>query len=245
MDKLHISVAAEKLFHLGPIAITNSILTSFVVMGILLAIIILSQNKTSKFYTMIEFAIEQLYNFIRNILGEATDKIFPLLLAFFMFILFSNWIGLLPGVGSIGLNHETSHGHEFLPLLRSPSADLNTTIALALVSVIIIQFLSIKAHGIGGYIKKFINFSNPINFFVGILEAVSELAKVLSFSFRLFGNIFAGEVLLMVAMFLIPYLLPVPFLILEIFVGFIQALVFTMLTTIFLVVATAQHGQEH
>jgi F-type H+-transporting ATPase subunit a len=99
----------------------------------------------------------------------------------------------------------------------------------------------VKALGIKAYISRFINFKNPINFFVGVLELVSEFAKVLSFSFRLFGNIFAGEVLLMVMVFLIPVVIPVPFLILEVFVGFIQALVFTMLTTIFVVVATEHH----
>ncbi|KKQ54980.1 MAG: ATP synthase F0 subunit A, F-type H+-transporting ATPase subunit a, partial [Candidatus Woesebacteria bacterium GW2011_GWC1_38_13] len=104
-----------------------------------------------------------------------------------------------------------------------------------------VQILSIKALGGKKYLGKFFNFKNPINGFVGILELISEFSKILSFSFRLFGNVFAGEVLLMVMMFLIPLIIPVPFLILEIFVGLIQALVFTMLTTIFIVVATEEH----
>jgi F-type H+-transporting ATPase subunit a len=118
---------------------------------------------------------------------------------------------------------------------------LSTTLALALISVVATQYLSVKALGAGGYISKFINIRNPINAFVGILELISEFAKLLSFSFRLFGNIFAGEVLLLVISFLVPIILPIPFLGLEIFVGFIQALVFTMLTTIFIVVATEKH----
>ena len=130
-----------------------------------------------------------------------------------------------------------------MPFFRGPNADLNTTLALALISVSITQYLSIKTLGIKNYIARFINLKNPIKFFVGILEIISEFAKILSFSFRLFGNIFAGEVLLAVMVFLIPVLVPVPFLALEVFVGFIQALVFTMLTTIFIVVATEGHHE--
>lgn len=245
MDELHISIAAEKLFEVAGIGITNSILTSVIVMFLIFLMGLGLKNKKTKFYLIMEYAVEGLYKFFRNILGETTDRIFPLLLTFFLFILLNNWIGLLPGVGSIGITHHSEHTEEFLPLLRSPSADLSTTIALALISVVIIQYLGVTTQGTKQYLRKFVNFSNPINFFVGILEAISEFAKVLSFSFRLFGNIFAGEVLLLVTMFLVPYLLPVPFLILEVFVGFIQALVFTMLTAIFIVVATTAHAEEH
>lgn len=245
MKNLHISVAPEVIGHIGFLKITNSLLTSLIVMLVLVVIgVIVKQSGVKKtkssFYIAIEMLIEKAYVFFRNIAGEKTDTIFPLLITFFLFIILGNWIGLLPGVGSIGFYEQTSHGEVFAPLLRGPNADLNTTFALALISVTITQYLSIKALGFKKYISKFINVKNPIKFFVGILELISEFAKILSFSFRLFGNIFAGEVLLAVMIFLIPVLVPVPFLILEVFVGFIQALVFTMLTTIFIVIATEE-----
>ncbi|OGM02749.1 ATP synthase F0 subunit A [Candidatus Woesebacteria bacterium GWA1_41_8] len=248
MSELHISVAPEKIAHIGGLTITNSLLTSLIVMVILLLVaykVNLQKEKPLKkrgtFYLLFEMAIEGFYNFFKNVAGERVDILFPLLFTFFIFIIMGNWIGLLPGVGSIGFWEHTERGEMFVPFLRGPNADLNTTLALALVSVGVTQQMSIKALGFKKYVGRFINFKNPINLFVGILEIVSEFAKIISFSFRLFGNIFAGEVLLSVMVFLIPVLVPVPFLALEVFVGFIQALVFTMLTTIFIVVATQEH----
>ena len=252
MGKLHISVAAEKIAHVMGISVTNSLLTSLIVMFLLVffALKVNSQKPVGKtvkrttLFLIFEMIIEGLYNFFKNIAGEKTDRLISLLLTFFLFILLGNWIGLLPGVGSIGFYEHTDHGEAFIPLFRGPNADLNTTLALALISVTTTQVLSIKALGIKGYISRFINFKNPIKMFVGILELISEFAKLLSFSFRLFGNIFAGEVLLSVMFFLIPVLVPLPFLGLEVFVGFVQALVFTMLTAIFIVVATEHHEEE-
>lgn len=132
----------------------------------------------------------------------------------------------------------------FVPYFRAGTADLNTTIALALISVVLTQVYGVyfqKMH----YFGKYINFSSPINFFVGLLETVLELAKVMSFAFRLFGNIFAGEVLLAVMMFLVPLVIPMPFYGMEIFVGFIQALVFSMLSLVFFSMATIGHDEEH
>jgi len=244
--QLHISVAPEVIGHLGPVSVNNSLLTSLVVLIILIVIAFMVKpnkktSEKSKFTLLIEMVVEGFYGFFKNIAGDRTEKLFPILFTFFLFIILGNWIGLLPGVGSIGIYEAAEHGKKLIPIFRSPNADLNTTIALALISVGITQYLSVKAHGLKGYIGKFVNIKNPINFFVGILEVISEFSKVLSFSFRLFGNIFAGEVLLVVMTFLIPLIIPVPFLILEVFVGFIQALVFTMLTTIFIVVATEKH----
>jgi len=142
-------------------------------------------------------------------------------------------------------NTTDEHGEAFIkiPIFRSPSADLNMTLALALFAVLSIQIWGIRYLKLG-YFKKFINFSNPINFFVGLLEIVSEISKIISFSFRLFGNVFAGEVLLIVIASLTASLFAIgslPFLFLELFVGFIQALVFAMLTLVFLGVATESH----
>ena len=132
-----------------------------------------------------------------------------------------------------------------MPLLRGTTADLNTTLGLALISFLAIQYFGITTVGAVGYAKKFINLTNPINFFIGILELVSEFSKILSFAFRLFGNIFAGEVLLGVIAFLIPVLASFPFLLMEIFVGLVQALVFSMLTGVFISSAVQSHDEHN
>jgi F-type H+-transporting ATPase subunit a len=128
-----------------------------------------------------------------------------------------------------------------IPLLRGNNADLNATLALALVSVVMIQIYGVQFLGFKTYISKFLNFKDPIYFVLGILEIVSEVSKVISFAFRLFGNIFAGEVLLTIVAFLVPVLASFPFLMLEVFVGLVQALVFSMLTSVFLSLAVSHH----
>jgi len=158
---------------------------------------------------------------------------FPIFAGFFLYILLNNWFGLLPGIGSLLFHH--------LPIFRGNNADLNATISLALIAFVLIQLNGMKYLGVKGYLKKFFNISNPINFFVGILETISEFSKIISFSFRLFGNIFAGEVLITIMAFLIPVLVTFPFLLLEVFVGLIQALVFSMLSAVFLSMAISHH----
>jgi len=187
------------------------------------------------------FIISSIYSLFKTVLGEKINYFFPLIFSFFAYILLQNWFGLLPGVGSILLKIE-ENGHQlFAPILRGGNADLNGTFALAIISVVMIQVYGVKFLGFGGYLKKFINLSNPINFALGFLEIVSEFSKILSFSFRLFGNIFAGEVLLTIVAFLVPVLASFPFILLEVFVGFIQALVFSMLTSVFISGAIAKH----
>ncbi len=162
--------------------------------------------------------------------------------SFFFFILLGNYLGLLPGVGTIGF-HKIVDGKEvFVPFFRSINSDLNTTVALALVSVIATHYLAIKYLGLGGYISKFLSL-NPIFLFVGILEIIGEATKILSLSFRLFGNIFAGEVLLSTAANkLFAFIVPIPFYFLELLVGFVQALIFAMLTLVFMVILTQKSG---
>jgi F-type H+-transporting ATPase subunit a len=179
-----------------------------------------------------------IYDFFQTVVGPRIKQFFPLIATFFIFIMISNWFGLLPGVGTVGF----WHGTEFTPLLRAATADLNMTVALAIVSIVSIQYFGFKTLG-GHYSTRFLNFKDPIYFFLGLLEILSQLSSVLSFAFRLFGNIFAGEVLLAVMAFLMPFIVPLPFLAMELFVGFIQALVFSMLTAVFLVIAVT-HGQE-
>jgi len=191
-----------------------------------------------------ETIIEMLLNLTDTITKDRklSLKIFPLIATFFIFILFNNWFGLLPGFGTVGFSELHEGKHVFVPLLRAGTADLNTTVALGVIAIVTVQILGIMAIGFVKYFKKFINFSSPVNFFVGILELVSEVVKIISFSFRLFGNVFAGEVLLVVISTLIPFVIPLPFYIMELFVGFIQALVFTMLSLVFIKMATISHS---
>lgn len=241
-----ISIKAEPIATLFGFHFTNSLLLSLVglvlisILGLAYSSQINVKNKNGLFY-IVHVVMRSLYSLFKSVLQNNSDYFFPLLSAFFVWVLIQNWLGLLPGVGSI-LVPVKEGGHTLeVPLFRGNNADINATLALALVSVILTQGFSVKFLGFKAYISKFINFSNPINFFVGILEIVSEMSKVISFAFRLFGNIFAGEVLMTIIAFLVPVIAPFPFLLLEIFVGFIQALVFSMLTTVFLSIAITKH----
>lgn len=243
---LHISISAEKIFTIaGIIPVTNSLLTAWIVILILLILSLLSTRKISLvpgyLQSLAEIVIEGIYNLFDSVVGETIATYFPLLGTLFLFIITMNWVGLLPGVGTIGIFRMVGNTQEFIPLFRSGSADLNMTLSLALIAFFAIQYTGFKTLG-ARYLKKFFNFSNPISIFVGILELVSEFSKIISFAFRLFGNIFAGEVLLTVIAFLMPLFAPLPFLGLELFVGFIQALVFSMLTAAFISLAAAKEG---
>lgn len=283
---LEISLAAETIAHIGSFPITNSLALTWLVMAILFGIsIAISRSLTlvpSHGQSIIETVIEGLYNFFESVVGHHVKALFPLIASLFLFILVANWIGLLPGVGTVGFFHAAPHEeianvqttentvsniHEtpvvsevqegavvkeiiepvgekenaetkFTPLFRGPTADLNTTIALALIAFMAIQYFGFKTLGLK-YGSRFVNLKNPIMFFVGLLEIISDISKVISFAFRLFGNIFAGEVLLAVMAFLMPFIAPMPFLMLELFVGFIQALVFSTLTAVFVNVAVS------
>lgn len=243
MSELHISLAAEKIGHIGGFAVTNSLLATWIVMGLLVVFSYFATKKLSIIPSGAQFLAETviggLYDFFGTVVGPKIKQFFPLIATFFLVILVSNWFGLLPGVGTVGF----WYGEEFVPLLRAATADLNMTVALAIISVVAIQYYGFKTLG-GHYTSRYLNFKDPMYFFLGILEILSQLSSVMSFAFRLFGNIFAGEVLLAVMAFLMPFIVPLPFLAMELFVGFIQALVFSMLTAVFLVIAVT-HGQEH
>lgn len=243
----HVALAAEKLFTLGPFPITNSILTTWLVTFILIAFAFVATRKVSlvpaPIQNFAEFAIESLRDMVESVAGEKTKVFFPIIASFFFFIIVGNYLGLLPGFGTIGFN-QIEDGHKvFVPLLRSINSDLNTTLALALVSVITTHFFAIKYLGLGEYLKKWFPL-HPIMLFVGLIEIAGEFTKVISLSFRLFGNIYAGETVLTTASTkLFAFIVPVPFLALEVIVGFVQALVFAMLTLAFMVILTTKH--EH
>jgi F-type H+-transporting ATPase subunit a len=243
---MHISLYGETLFYIGFFPVTSTILSTWVIMCFLIFFVLFFKT-TYKFVpsyvqVVLEAVIGGIYSLFKSVVGEKVSKFFPYLATFFIFIIVCNWFGLLPGVGTITIDHEVHGKITEVPIFRAPTADLNTTLALAFISFILLHYYGIKTLGGKIYFSKFINFKSPIDFMTGILEIVSELGKILSFSFRLFGNIFAGEVLLVVIAFLIPVIVPLPFVALELFVGFIQALVFSMLTAVFLQTATAHES---
>lgn len=240
-----ISLAAEELFKIGNFPITNSLFLTFAVSLTLLTFSAVIYRKINvipgKFQSVAEMGMGWLMDMMESVLGSAkkAERYFPLVATIFLFIWISNLSGILPGVGSFIF--ENNHGK--VPLFRSPAADLNFTLAFAIVSVVVTNIIGMASVGVFSHIGKFINFRNPIKFFIGILELVSEIAKIISLSFRLFGNVFAGEVLLIIVSFLSPYFIPLPFLLLELFVGLIQAFVFAMLTLVSIALHTAEH--EH
>jgi len=250
---MHVSITPEIITTIFGMPITNSLIASLIATVVLIVIAYFATRDIKKVPTglqnLFEVVIEALFNMVDSVTGDRkqTYQFFPLVATIFIFIIISNWLGLLPGFGSVGFfetAQEGMHGEEhsvFVPLLRSANSDLNVTLALAMISVFATQIFGIAALGVLKYGKKFINFSSPIKFFVGLLELVGEIAKIISFSFRLFGNVFAGEVLLVVIIMLAPFIVPIPFFALELFVGFIQALVFAMLTLVFLKVAVTAH----
>lgn len=242
MEILHISISAEPVFYLGSLGFTSSMLVSLLTTLFLLSIAYTYyyqkhvQSKNNKFTLIIQSIIEYLFEFAQTITPHHAGQFFPVFASIFLFVILASWAGLVPGVETILINN----GQQSVPLLRGGTADLNITLGIAIVAVFMVQVYGLQSLG-SNYLKKFINLSNPINFFVGLLELISEFAKIVSFSFRLFGNIFAGEVLLAVIAFLLPLFAPLPFIGLELFVGLIQALVFATLTLVFANIATAEN----
>jgi len=256
---------AEQVYQIGDFPITNSLLNTWLVV---LAVAIFGLYFRAKIkmipgrlQNFLEAGVEMLFDVFDSVTGarEKTLKFFPFVFSFFVFILVNNWLGLLPGIGSIG-QVVSEHGEKlFIPFFRGGTADLNTTFALAIVGVAASHLFGISSIGFWNYFNKFVNLKalmeipkkvfkeptvlivNPIKFFVGILEIISELAKIASLSFRLFGNIFAGEVLVASMAAIMAYGLPIPFMFLEVMVGAIQALIFAMLILTYLtMMATAE-----
>ena len=220
-----ISFSAHKLFEIGSFPITNTFLMTLLVGGFIFVLFYFGLKKKmllpDSLQNFLELILESILNFIDNITGgrDKTEEIFPLAATLFLLILGCNFLELVPGLG-------------VFDFLRSPSSDLNFTLGLSISSMIMVHFFTIRRLGAISYLKKYLS-KNPIYGFVGALEAIGELTKVFSLAIRLFGNLFAGEVLLLVASFLFAYFLPIPFLFLEILVGFIQALIFSSLIIIF------------
>jgi F-type H+-transporting ATPase subunit a len=241
-EGISVKLAPYVVGEIGGMPITATLLTSWLAMVILVvgALVVRRRLETvpGKVQSLVEVAIGGAYDYVAETLESKTlaQKYFPVLMTIFIFLLTMNWLGLLPGVTSIGYFEDGS----LIPFLYPPATDLNIALAFALVAMFVIEFAGIAALGAWKYGSKFINFSSPLAFVVGIIELISELGRLISFSFRLFGNIFAGKTLLTVAIFFVPLILPLPILAYEVFVGFIQAGVFAFLTLIFIKLAVAE-----
>lgn len=244
---IHVALSAEKLGEWMGLPITNTLITSWIVIALLILVALVMGSRLkmvpSRFQTLLEWLFGFVYDYVAETLGskDLARRFFPLIVTLFLFILTANLLEFTPGIGSTGF----IHGEEFTPLLRSVNTDLNVTLALAIIAFVVIEVTGIAVLGFLKYGSKFINFHSPIGFVVGIIELFSEMARLISFSFRLFGNIIAGEILIVVATFFIPYAGPVPLMMFEVFVGFIQAAIFAVLTLFFIKLAiTPPHGQE-
>lgn len=290
--------------NIGSFHITNTMITTWATIVILLAMSFFATRKIkevpSGFQNLFEVVIDYFQKLGEGVSGKRSAQFIPLVITIFLFIVLANWIGILPGFGTIGwietpheaIHHaekkdkelskvklnifdgsgnvgvlgfgsvsetvtaeEWEHDHDIvedgkqagilIPFLRSANTDINTTLAIALVAMFFVHFWALRSLGFFAHAKKYINFKQgPIWFAVGILELISEIARIISFTFRLFGNIFAGEVLLVAMAFLIPIIGIMPFLGIELFVGLVQAYIFSMLTLVFASVAGAAHDEH-
>lgn len=246
---------AEKIGHIGPFAITNSILATWLSMAVLIAIALAARKKMSfiprGIQNIFEAVIERLLNFVEGVAGHEWGRRFlPIVATIFLFVIVNAWISLLPGFGSILIEEG---GHE-VHLLRGANTDINTPLAIALVSFAFVEYMGVLSLGFFPYLGKFVRvktllkgqiLTGFIDLFVGILETLSELIRIVSFTFRLFGNMLAGEILLLVVFFLLPWGIAPIFYGLELLVGFVQALIFSGLTLVFVTLAVAPHEHGH
>jgi len=311
----HITLKPETLYSIGIVNITNTMITSWIVVILMVAGVFLMTRRWELVprgaQNVLEAILEAFYNLVTGIAGEKNGRrFFPVVATIFFFILFANWLSLTPVFNAIGLGQEEESGFvmkqvdlgpipvtyttfsgpghwggetieeddpqaaqkveeekekgnfvgELKPFLRSVNTDLNTPLALAIISAIAVEFWGISALGFGTYGRKFFNVGGIvggmrhlsfgqfgrgiIDFFVGFLEFISETVRLVSFTFRLFGNMFAGEVVILMFTFLFPLLFPLVFYGLEMFVGIIQAFIFATLTLVFGMMAVS-HGGPH
>ncbi len=258
---------AEEIGHIGNFPITNALFTGWLSVGVILILAIIIRLKIKEvpkgIQNFFEYVVDGAMSLADQVTGDRkiTEKAFPFIFPIFMFVLINNWFGIMP-LGGFGIIHVTEHGNAFIPLIRSATADINGTVALAIFSVIGANIFGAIFIGIWKMFNKYVNLkalggvvtkvrkdpmvllTAPIMVFVSALEIVGEIAKVASLSFRLFGNVFAGEVLLASMAALMSYILPTPFLILEVFVGIIQAFIFAILTLVYYTIAAQDHDHD-
>lgn len=248
-ESVHIALPAATLFSVGPLPVTNTMLMGAIGIIVMIAVLFYARRNVKigkhTFVTgLVQWAVEGMYSQVIDIVPnkKVAKSIAPLALSIFFTVLFTYWISIIPGVGE----SITYNGH---PLLRGLPTDLNFTFALAIITIVAVQIYAVKSHGLFGNLGRyFINpFKNPIGAFEGILELIGEFSRLIALSLRLFGNAFAGEVLLAIIAMLSGWFagLSLPFFMaFELFIGFIQAYVFFVLTCIFTALGTAGHGHS-
>ncbi|MBP9748450.1 MAG: F0F1 ATP synthase subunit A [Candidatus Pacebacteria bacterium] len=263
-----VTIFAEPIIHTPYLNITNALLTAWVVVGIIILLSVVLRKKLSevpgKFQNVFEIVVENALDLCDQVTNSRalSVRIFPIAISVFFFILLNNWLGIMP-FGGFGVIERGDHGLAFLPFLRGGTADINTTIALAVMAVVGANIFGVFSIGIWKTFNKYVNLKAlgeiftkfrkeptiiivaPITFFVGLIEIVGEFAKVASLSFRLFGNVFAGEVLLVSMAAIMAYVIPIPFLFLEIIVGIIQALIFSILLVVYFTISASDHDEHH
>lgn len=264
----HPELPAEVVFNLFGFPITNTIIAAWITIIFLVGLSYAATRRMKfipgRLQSALESVLRWLYDLCLSVAGEKNGrKFFPVVTTIFLFVIMNAWLGLIPGFGSITIVNPEG---ETVHLLRAANTDINMPLALALMSFIFVEYFGLRIHGIR-YVKKFFNadeflggvkqvfkgklkdglfglFTGGITIFTGVLEGVSEFIRIISLTFRLFGNMTAGEILLLVAAFLIPWLFAIPFYGLELLIGFIQAIIFGGLTLIFLTLAVASHDEE-
>lgn len=247
-EGISVVLKAEQLGSVFGFPITNSLLMTWLMMAIVIGAAWLIGRSfkitPGKLQAGIEWAYEGTLAYMEEVLGTRTlaERFFPLIASIFIFIAAINEVEFFPGMmGSIGVWHAS----EFLPLLRTPTTDLNFTLALALISFFVIEVTGISVLGFFRHMSRYVNLKTPIGFFVGLLEILSNLGRIITFSFRLFGNIFAGEIMVLVAGYFLPYFLPAPLMGFEMFIGLVQAVVFAILTLFFVKLAIMDPHEAH
>jgi F-type H+-transporting ATPase subunit a len=268
----HIGVPVDILFYIpfgnkNGFPVTNTFIITWVTILIILGFFYVALRHPRVVPKGVQNLVEWVFQLLLNLCEEVAGKengrrFFPWVATIFLFVLIANWWEIVPGIESIGTvapGVNAAHlgpiyflfganSNQITPWLRPPSTDLNLTIAIALTSVVVTQYYGIRRLGVFRHATKYLNYrEGPLGIIIGLLEFVLEMIRVVSFSFRLFGNLFAGDVLLLVMAFLVPFIGATPFYFLEIFVGFIQAFVFAMLTLVFMTLAVTppEHGEEH
>lgn len=262
-----ITLFAEPVFHLKDFVITNALFTSWIAVIVIVVISFIVRSKLKevpgKIQNLFEVIIEGAFSLCDQVTNDRTlsIKIFPIAISVFFFILINNWLGIMP-LGGFGIIEKGEHGLAFIPFLRSGTADINMTIALAVMAVVGANIFGIFSIGLWKTFNKYVNLKvlggiftkirhqptviivAPITFFVGLIEIIGEFAKVASLSFRLFGNVFAGEVLLVSMATLVAYVIPIPFIFLELLVGVIQALIFSILLVVYFTIGASDHDEH-
>jgi len=269
-----VPISAEKIFSLGGLPVTNSLVNGWVAVFVFIVLALVLRAKPLEVPRGVQNAAEALIEYMLGFIDQVTHdrdrsrKFLPIVGTLFLFILLSNWLGLVPGVGSIGIWQMVRGEPELVPLFRPATSDLNMTLAMGIAGVLVSHVLGVATIGFFRYSGKFIQvrgiwkalrrfgrvklgqavmdlFVAVVELMVGFIELISEVAKMISLSLRLFGNVFAGEVLLYVFFRLVAYILPIPFIFLELVVGIVQAMIFSTLVLVYLTVATDQpHGDD-